>query len=82
MPMRLPPPPERPLAIVGARPCELAALDVLDRVLAGGEVPDDRYTARRAGSLVVAVECGKPSSTCFCTSMGTGPDAGRGTTSR
>jgi len=76
--MQLPPPPERPLAIVGARPCELAALDVLDRVLAGGEVPDDRYTARRAGTLVVAVECGKPSSTCFCTSMGTGPDAGPG----
>jgi len=76
--IQVPPPPERPLAIVGARPCELAALDVLDRVLAGGEVPDDRYTARRAGSLVIAVECGKPSSTCFCTSMGTGPDAGPG----
>jgi ferredoxin len=76
--IQVPPPPERPLAIVGARPCELAALDVLDRVLAGGEVPDDRYTARRAGSLVIVVECGKPSSTCFCTSMGTGPDAGPG----
>ncbi len=79
---QVPPPPERPVAIVGARPCELVALDVLDRVLAGGEVPDDRYTARRAGSFVVAVECGKPSSTCFCTSMGTGPDAGPGSTSR
>jgi len=69
---------ERPVAIFGARPCEVAALDVLDRVLAGGEVPDDRYTARRAGSLIVTVECGTPSSTCFCTSMGTGPDAGPG----
>ena len=66
------------MAIIGARPCELVALDVLDRVLAGGEVPDDRYTARRAGAFVVAVECGKPSATCFCTSMGTGPDAGPG----
>ena len=28
-----------PLAMIGARPCELAALDVLDRVLAGGEPP-------------------------------------------
>ena len=37
--LRVPPPPDRPVAIVGARPCELAALDVLDRVLAGGEVP-------------------------------------------
>ena len=76
--IEVPPLPERPLAIVGARPCELAGLDVLDRVLAGGEVPDDRYVARRAGSLVIAVECGKPSSTCFCTSMDTGPDAGPG----
>ena len=48
MSLQVPPHPERPVAIVGARPCELAALDVLDRVLAGGEVPDDRYTARRA----------------------------------
>jgi len=76
--LRVPPGPDRPVAIVGARPCELAALDVLDRVLAGGEVPDDRYRARRAGTLIVAVECGKPSSTCFCTSMDTGPDARAG----
>ncbi len=76
--LRVPPPSARPVAVVGARPCELAGLEVLDRVLAGGETPDDRYTARRSGSLVVAVECGKPSSTCFCSSMGTGPDAGPG----
>jgi ferredoxin len=76
--MQVPPPPDGPVAIIGARPCELAALDVLDRVLAHGEVRDDRYTARRAGAMVVAVECGTPSSTCFCTSMGTGPDTGTG----
>ena len=76
--MQLPPPPDRPVAIIGARACELSALDILDRVLAGGEVRDDRYAARRAGAVIVAVECGTPSSTCFCTSMGTGPDAGAG----
>ncbi|MFZ0248734.1 MAG: 4Fe-4S dicluster domain-containing protein [Acidimicrobiales bacterium] len=76
--IRVPPPPERPLAIVGARPCELAGLSVLDRVLDGGAVPDDRYAARRAGAVIIAVECGKPSSTCFCTSMDTGPAAGPG----
>ncbi len=74
----VPPLPDRPVAIVGARPCELVALGVLDRVLAGGEYPDDRYTARRSGALIVAVECGTPASTCFCTSMGSGPDAGGG----
>ena len=67
-----------PVAIVGARPCELAGLDVLDRVLAGGAVRDDAYAARREGALVIAVECGRPSGTCFCTSMGTGPAAGAG----
>ena len=67
-----------PVAIIGARPCEIAALGILDRVLRDGAVPDDRYAARRDGAFVVAVECGTPSSTCFCTSMGTGPAASSG----
>ena len=73
-------PPEEPLpvALVGARPCEVAALGILDRVLRDGKVPDDRYAARRDGAFLVAVECGTPSSTCFCTSMGTGPAAAAG----
>jgi len=64
-----------PVAMVGMRPCELSALRVLDRVLQGGPVVDDRYAARRRGAFVVVVECGAPASTCFCTSMGTGPAA-------
>jgi sulfhydrogenase subunit beta (sulfur reductase) len=67
-----------PVAIIGARPCEIAALGVLDRVLRNGAVPDDRYVARRDGAFVVVVECGSPSGTCFCTSMGTGPAASSG----
>src|ERR1017187_7359862 len=67
-----------PLAVVGARPCELAALAVLDRVLLDGAFPDPRYAARRAGAVVVAAECGSPAATCFCTSMGSGPGADSG----
>jgi sulfhydrogenase subunit beta (sulfur reductase) len=67
-----------PLAIVGARPCELAALHVLDRVLKDGGTPDQRYVARREGAFVVVAECGTPAATCFCTSMGTGPAADAG----
>jgi ferredoxin len=63
------------LAIVGARPCELRALEVLDHVLQDGEVADDRYAARRGDAVVVAAECGAPADTCFCSSMGTGPSA-------
>ncbi len=67
-----------PLAIVGARPCEVAALGILDRVLSESAVPDPRYDARRRGAFVVAAECGTPASTCFCTSFGTGPGADGG----
>ncbi|MDA8395829.1 MAG: 4Fe-4S dicluster domain-containing protein [Candidatus Dormibacteraeota bacterium] len=67
-----------PLALVGVRPCEVAALRILDRVLGGGQVADPRYAARRQDLFVCTVECGSPASTCFCTSMGTGPGAESG----
>jgi len=73
--------PERtvgPVAIVGMRPCEVSALGVLDRVLQGGPVVDEHYAGRRAGTFVVAVDCGTPATTCFCSSMGTGPSAEAG----
>jgi sulfhydrogenase subunit beta (sulfur reductase) len=70
--------PSGPVAVIGIRPCEVAALGTLDRVLQGGPVVDDRYAGRRAGTFVVAVDCGAPAATCFCTSMGTGPAADTG----
>jgi ferredoxin len=68
----------RPLALLGARACDLRALGVLDRVLADGAHPDVRYAARRRGTLVIAVNCTEPSGTCFCVSMGSGPRAETG----
>ena len=62
-------------AVLGARPCDLAAMRVLDRVFTGGGHDEPIYTARRAGAFIVAVECTEPGATCFCTSMGGGPDA-------
>ena len=68
----------RPLALVGARPCDVAALGVLDRVLAEGPIPDPAYASSRRATFVVAAECTAPAATCFCSSMGTGPHAGGG----
>jgi sulfhydrogenase subunit beta (sulfur reductase) len=68
----------RRFALFGARPCDIAAIDILDRVLAHGTYADPVYTSRRDGTFVVAVECTEPSATCFCTSMGTGPHADTG----
>jgi ferredoxin len=65
-------------ALLGVRPCDLAAIGVLDRVLTGGRHTDPIYAGRRDGNLIIAVECTEPGATCFCTSIGTGPHAGPG----
>ena len=62
------------LAFFGVRACELAALGIQDRVFLGGPYTDEDYRARRRNALVVAVNCTTSASTCFCTSMGTGPE--------
>ncbi|HEU5084521.1 MAG TPA: 4Fe-4S dicluster domain-containing protein [Acidimicrobiales bacterium] len=61
-----------PVALIGLRPCDLAAIAVQDRTLAGPR-PDPAYVEARRRSFVVAVSCSDPASTCFCTSTGTGP---------
>ena len=62
------------MAFFGVRGCELAALRIQDRVLMEGPVADPDYAARRRAALVIAVECTVAGATCFCTSMGTGPE--------
>lgn len=66
------------LALLGVRACELAAIAVQDRVLLEGAGVDPHYARRRAAVFIIAVECGTPGGTCFCTSMGTGPRVERG----
>jgi ferredoxin len=69
---------DRPMAFVGVRGCDLAAIRRLDDVFARAAVPDPVYEARRAGLFVVAVECAEPGGTCFCASMETGPQVETG----
>lgn len=71
-------PPANPVAVIGARPCEVAAMSVQDRVLRDGPHADVDYAARRRAVFVLAVNCGTPSGTCFCASMDTGPRAKTG----
>jgi ferredoxin len=62
-----------PLALVGVRGCEVAAIAIQDRVFIGGAYQEADYSARREGVFIVAVDCFAPADTCFCTSMGGGP---------
>jgi ferredoxin len=67
-----------PVALLGVRSCDLAALAVQDRVFLGGRHPDPAYRARREALFLIAVNCAVPGGTCFCASMGTGPRAEAG----
>jgi formate hydrogenlyase subunit 6/NADH:ubiquinone oxidoreductase subunit I len=60
-------------AFLGVRSCELAAMRVQDRVLMEDRFADPIYQGRRRQVFVVAVNCTQSASTCFCTSMKTGP---------
>jgi ferredoxin len=67
-----------PLALFGVRSCELHAIAIQDRVFVGGRVVDRDYALRRENVFVVAVNCFEPGGTCFCESMGTGPEVESG----
>jgi len=63
----------RPAAVFGARPCDARAFAVIDRVFLGEPPEDPCWRARRRDSLVLALACNRPASTCFCHWMGGGP---------
>ena len=69
------PPQQRPLAFLGLRACELAAITIQDKVFVQRDTRDEGDAKRRESALFIAVNCGQAGGTCFCDSMGTGPRA-------
>ncbi len=73
------PPVQAPrFALVGVRACELAAIAMQDRIFMSGDYVDPIYAERRKQLFIVAMNCTQAASTCFCTSMGTGPECRSG----
>jgi len=65
-------------ALIGVRPCDLAAIEVQDKIFMRDEWCDQIYLNRRENAFIMAVNCMQTVGTCFCTSMGTGPEAKSG----
>lgn len=65
-------------AFIGVRACELAAMQVQDKVFLREDFIDPQYRARRERAFVLAVNCMHPAGTCFCASVGRGPRVGPG----
>ena len=64
--------------IFGIRPCDCYALTVLDRIFDTEEVKDPFYVARRENTVLIALGCDRPASTCFCTAVGGDPFGEKG----
>ena len=62
-------------AFIGVRPCELAAIQIQDRVFLREDVKDPIYRSRRERAFIMVANCTHPGGTCFCVSMDSGPKA-------
>ena len=68
-------PETQPIAFIGARPCDIAALYIHDKHFLQQQKVDPYYKQRREQLLLIAVNCTHPAETCFCASTGDGPQA-------
>lgn len=71
-------PDDTQFAFIGVRACELRAIAIQDAIFMKGVYVDPTYQMRREQTFIVAVNCGQAGDTCFCASMGTGPEAQAG----
>ncbi len=66
-----------PTVILGARPCDAAALEIVDQVMREDR-RDESWFSRRAATVILTRGCTWSDASCFCTSLGLGPDAPQG----
>jgi sulfhydrogenase subunit beta (sulfur reductase) len=66
--------PPRTRLIFGMRPCDLRAVAVLDKIF-GSEPKDGAYFGKRRWTILVALNCTSPGEGCFCSQLGSGPEA-------
>jgi len=64
---------ERKRVILGARPCDIQAVSLIDQVFSGKEYTDVYYVNKRKATTIIGMACDHPLSTCFCSSMKGGP---------
>lgn len=67
------PPAAEKRVLLGVRPCDARSLLMLDKVFDSEPYKNPSYVDRREKTVVIALGCNQPASTCFCTSVGGSP---------
>lgn len=60
--------------IFGSRPCDARAFLTFDKVFLSEDPKDPYYMERRGRAVICSLTCPFPTPSCFCTSVGSGPD--------
>ena len=63
--------------LIAVRPCDAASMPILDHVF-NWDYKDELYNLRRQLTTIVTLACTAHDDACFCTSVGLGPGAERG----
>lgn len=70
--------PEEKWALIGVLACDLMAIRIQERVFNTRLENYSQFHKRRENAFIVAINCTTSVNTCFCASMGSGPDAKEG----
>jgi ferredoxin len=64
---------KRERVLFGARPCDIEAISIIEKVFEGKEDTDVYFLEKREKTTIIGLGCNAPRSTCFCSSTGGGP---------
>lgn len=64
--------------LFGVHPCDVVAIERLDKLFLEGRYQESTYKARREPLIIIGLTCAQAGKTCFCNLMGAGPDLDHG----
>ena len=64
---------KRERILFGARPCDIEAISIIEKVFVGEEYTDVYFLDKRKKTTIIGLGCNHPISTCFCSSAGGDP---------
>jgi formate hydrogenlyase subunit 6/NADH:ubiquinone oxidoreductase subunit I len=71
-------PATKPRIVMGAHPCDVAAVNYVDRVFINSAFKDPLYEAERQRTTIVGMACSEMKPECHCTDRDLSPDDERG----
>jgi ferredoxin len=69
---------KRERVVLGARPCDIEAISIIEEVFSGREYTDIYFLNKRKATMIIGMACHQPLPTCFCSSTGGGPFVRKG----